>query len=93
MTEGKQSKASKLYAAATTAIREKYRSEFDALLADLYQQSGMTYTKRKTAEEREAEKQAAELEKARKQIAALQEKHPELQVLPISSDPAQEPDL
>lgn len=79
MAEGKQqSKASKLYAEATTELRETYRAEFDKLLAEKYRQNGMTYTKRKTAEERAEEKRKAELEKARQQVAALHEKYPEL---------------
>jgi hypothetical protein len=74
-----QSKASKLYAEATTRLREENRERFDAILAELYQKAGMTYTKRKTAEQREAEKREAELAKARKRIAELQQKYPELE--------------
>lgn len=83
-----QSKASKLYNQATTLLRDEHRDEFERILAELYQNNGMTYTKRKTPEERAAEKRQAELAKARQQVQSLHEKYPELlepPVIPVTS--------
>ena len=66
--------ANACYGAATTALREKYRDEFDALLDAEYEKVGKTRIKKRTPEQVEAEKVAAAEAKAAAKVAAAREK-------------------
>lgn len=66
--------ANACYGAATTALREKYRDEFDALLDAEYEKVGKTRIKKRTAEQIEAEKAATKAAKEAAREAAAREK-------------------
>ena len=71
MSESKTVSRSTVYAKATAILREKHREEFDSILTAQFAAAGMTYKRRKTAEEREAEAAEARLAKARAKALAL----------------------
>jgi hypothetical protein len=94
----------KAYGAATTALREAHREEFDALLTAEYAKVGLTRKVRRTAEQIAAEKvaaaeaKAAQREAARREKAlataqALQAEFPDLLTVKSPSLDAQDPDF
>ena len=75
---GEKPNRNKLYAKATASLREKHRSEFEALLHEEYKAAGLTYRRRLTAEERaERDKRIAETKAAQK-VMKIQEEFPDL---------------
>jgi len=66
--------ANACYGAATTALREAHREEFDALLDAEYEKVGKTRIKKRTPEQVEAEKVAAAEAKAAAKAAEARSK-------------------
>jgi len=66
--------ANACYGAATTALREAHREEFDALLDAEYEKVGKTRVKKRTAEQIAAEKAAAAEAKAAAKVTEAREK-------------------
>lgn len=66
--------ANAAYTAASAALREKYRDEFDALLAEKRAELGLAPTTRRTPEQVAADKAAAAEAKAAAKEAARRDK-------------------
>ncbi len=69
----KNNERAKAYAKALKALRRANPEEFEKYYAAACVEAGLTYRKRKSKAERDAEKQAARLAKARETVATIVE--------------------
>lgn len=78
MAEKKGNDANRLYGQAQAILRDKYREEFNDILAGLWSAEGLVYKPRLTAEEKAAAKAEAARAKAQAKLDALLSEFPEL---------------
>lgn len=70
-TTAKRPSQNALYTRALARLRDAHRDEFNTLLVGVYEESGLTYKRRRTKEERDAERESEAKQKAQAKIADL----------------------
>lgn len=74
----KQSDSNRRYTMATARLREAHAEEFQAILAQVYQEEGAVYVPRLTPEERAKRDEDARRAKAAEKMASLLAEFPDL---------------